>query len=114
MGVLPDVKVLSIFGGLEVDQSRKQQDHVPSFVHDRGSAVGTANLAWQLVNTGLLRALVPTQIVMAVGEIDVVFVKDGRPLERCTFIASSEQARVSSIEKDRTVKFLACCTMAVL
>lgn len=111
---LPDFKVLSILGSLEVDQGREQQDHVSSFVHDGSSAVGTADLARQLVNTSFLRTLIPAQIVMAVCEVDVVFVEDGCPLEGCTLTASSEQAQRTHIERERTVNLLACGTMAVL
>lgn len=33
------------------------------------------------MDTGLLGALVPAEIVVAVGEVDVVLVEDGGPLE---------------------------------
>lgn len=51
---LPDVEVLPFFGALEIDQGWEEQDHVSSFVHDGCTAVGTADLARQLVNGGLL------------------------------------------------------------
>lgn len=34
---------------------------------------------------GFLRALVPAQVVDAVGEVDVFFVEDGCPLEGCSY-----------------------------
>ena len=81
---LRDVEILTLFWTLEVDQGWKQQDHVPPLIHDRCATVGTADFAGELVHGGLVRALVPAQVVMAVGEVDVVFVKDGCPLERCS------------------------------
>jgi hypothetical protein len=40
-----------------------------------------ANFAGELVLDGLLGRIVPFEIVVAVGEVDVVFVEDGSPLE---------------------------------
>lgn len=74
-------KILPILLILEINQGREQQDHVPALVHDRGAAVRAADLAGQLVHAGLLGGLVPAQVVVAVGEVDVVFVEDGAPLE---------------------------------
>ena len=68
---------------LEINQGREEQDHVPPFVHDGGAAVGAADFAGELVHARLLRGLVPAEIVVAVGKVDVVFVEDGGPLERC-------------------------------
>lgn len=64
-----------------LNQRRKQQNHVPSLVHDRGAAVRTADLAGQFVAGGFLRWIVPGEVVVAVREIDVVLVENGGPLE---------------------------------
>lgn len=78
---LPDVKVLAVLGGFEVDQGWEQQDHVSTFIHNGCSAVGAADLAWQLVHTRLFGALVPAKVVLAFGEVDVVLVEDCCPLK---------------------------------
>ena len=54
MTALPDLKVLSIFWFLKVDQCRKQQDHISPFIHNRCPAVSTADFAGQLVYACLL------------------------------------------------------------
>jgi hypothetical protein len=56
---LPWLEIFALLGGLEVNQGRKGQDHVPPFVHDRAVAVRAANFAWQLVLDGLLGRVVP-------------------------------------------------------
>ena len=40
-----------------------------------------------------LGRLVPAEIVVAVGEVDVVFVEDGGPLEGCSCVAGISQLR---------------------
>lgn len=84
---IPDVEVLAVLGGFEIDEGGEQEDHVAAFVHDGGSAVGAADLAGQLVDAGFLGALVPAEVVVAVGEVDVVLVEDGGPLEGGTWRA---------------------------
>ena len=79
---VPDVEILPIFWVLEVNQGGKQQNHVPPFIHDGCSAVCAADFARKFVDAGFLGAFVPAKIVVAVGEVDVVLVKDGCPLER--------------------------------
>ena len=78
------VKVLSIFRGLEVYQRWEQQDHISTLIHDWSPAVRAADLARQLVDAGLLGALIPAKIVVTVGEVNVLFVEDGCPLKWCT------------------------------
>lgn len=80
----PRVKVLPVFRRLEVDQGWEQQDHIPSLVHDRCAAVSTADFARQLVYSCLFGALIPAEVVMTLGKVDVFFVKDGCPLEWCS------------------------------
>ena len=82
-GDTPDFEVLAFLRVLEVDQGWEEQYHIPSFVHDRGAAVGTAHLARELVDGGFLGAFVPAEVVVAVGEVDVFLVEDGCPLEGC-------------------------------
>lgn len=75
-------KLLHIFlVPFEIDEARKQQDHVPALVHDRAPAVGARDLARQLVSRGLLATVVPDQIMMPVGEVNVFLVEDGSPLK---------------------------------
>ena len=81
---LPDLKVLPLFWGLEVDQGWKQQDHVPPFIHDGCPAICAADLARKFMDAGLLRTFVPTEIMDTVSEVNVVFVEDGCPLKGCT------------------------------
>lgn len=70
-----------VLRGLEVDQAREQQNHVPPLIHDRAVAVRAADLARQLVLDALVGRVVPLKVVVAVLEVDVVLVEDGRPLE---------------------------------
>lgn len=64
-----------------VDKRRKQQDHVPAFIHDGRPTEGALHLARQLVDLRLLRGAVPAKIVVPVREVDVLLVEDGSPLE---------------------------------
>ena len=66
----------------ELDQTREQQDHVAPFVHDRGPTISAGDFAGQLVLGGLLGAVIPDEVVVSIGEVDVVFVENGCPLER--------------------------------
>ena len=63
----------------------------------------------------LFRALVPDEIVMTVGEIDILFMKDGSPLEWSTFGMFSYRSTVclAHIQHKHTVQFLACFAVAV-
>jgi hypothetical protein len=79
---IPGSKVPLILIALELDQRREQQNHVPALVHDRTVAEGAANFAGQLVLGGFGGRVVPLEVVVAVFEVDVVFVEDGGPLER--------------------------------
>jgi hypothetical protein len=82
---VPRSKITLLLITLELDQRREQQDHVPALVHDRTVAEGTAHLAGQLVLGGFGGRVVPLEVVVAVFEVDVVFVEDGGPLERCSW-----------------------------
>ena len=44
-------------------------------------AVGATNFAGELVLDGLVGWVVPFEVVVAIGEVDVFFVEDGGPLE---------------------------------
>ena len=79
------LEILSVLLILKINQSREEQDHVPSFIHNWSAAVCTANLARQLMHTRLLRRLVPAEVMMAVCKVDVVFVEDGTPLEGSSY-----------------------------
>lgn len=82
---VPRSKIPLLLITLELDQRREQQNHVPALVHDRTVAEGTADLAGQLVLGGFGGRVVPLEVVVAVFEVDVVFVEDGGPLERCSW-----------------------------
>ncbi len=84
LGCLRYFKVLPFFGRLEIYQSWEEQDHVPSLVHDWCTTVRATDFAGQLMDAGFLRAFVPAEIMVAMGEVYVLLVKDGCPLERCT------------------------------
>jgi hypothetical protein len=74
---------LALLGvGLEVDERGEEQDHIPPLVHDGRVAEGAAHFARQLVRDGLGAGVVPLEVVVAVREVDVLLVEDGRPLER--------------------------------
>jgi hypothetical protein len=90
---VPRSKITLLLITLELDQRREQQNHVPALVHDRTVAEGTAHLAGQLVLGGFGGRVVPLEVVVAVFEVDVVFVEDGGPLER----GGCEKERESAI-----------------
>lgn len=75
--------VASLFLLNALDQGWKEQDHVATLIHDRCSAKGTLDLAWQMMGIGLVGRVVPTNIVNSVSEVDVLLVEDCSPLEWC-------------------------------
>ena len=88
--VLPYIEILPVLGRFPIDQGWEKQDHVAAFVHDWGTTVGAADFAGEFVDACFLRRLVPAEIVVAVGEVDVVFVEDGGPLEGCACVKSQQ------------------------
>jgi hypothetical protein len=48
-----------------------------------------ANLAGKLVFDRLLAGVIPLQVVVTIGEIDVILVKDSSPLEGCSYATSA-------------------------
>ena len=76
-----DLEVLPLPRVLEIDQGREEEDHVAAFVHDGRAAVGAGDFAGELVHAGFFGGLVPAEVVVAVGEVNVFFVEDGGPLE---------------------------------
>ena len=80
---VPRSEVPLVLVALELDQRREQQDHVPALIHDGAVAERAADLARQLVFGGFGGRVVPLKVVVAVFEVDVVFVEDGGPLEGC-------------------------------
>lgn len=80
---LPRLEERLVLVRLEMDQAGEQQDHVASLIHDGAVAEGTAHLARQLVLDALLGWVVPLEAVVAIGEVDVLLVEDGSPLEWC-------------------------------
>ena len=78
-------EVLFVFLGLEVDERWEEQDHISTLIHDGRAAVGATDFARELVRGGLLGAVIPAQVVVAMGEVDIVLVEDGSPLEWSTW-----------------------------
>ena len=78
------LEILLILVVFEVDERWEQENHVSTFVHDWCTTVCAADFAGEFVNAGLLAGFVPAEIVVAVSEVDVVFVEDGAPLEGCS------------------------------
>lgn len=74
-------KVFFVLFRLEMDKRREEQDHISALVHDRRATIGTANFARELVLGGLLGAVIPAQVMVAVGEVDIFLVEDGGPLK---------------------------------
>ena len=66
-----------------MDQAWEEQYHVPALIHDWAMAEAAPHFAWQLVLVALGRWVIPLQIMVSVGEIDVVLLEDGSPLEWC-------------------------------
>jgi hypothetical protein len=73
---------------------------------------GAADFAGKLVLDGLVGGIVPLEVVVAVGEVDVLLVKDSGPLEGCScgMLVSRRTIRI----KTRTVLSLAGGAMAQL
>lgn len=65
-----------------MDQAGEQQNHVAALIHDRAVAVAAADLAGKLVLDALVGRVVPLEVVVAVGKVDILLVEDGCPLER--------------------------------
>jgi len=82
---LPGLEKGLVLIRLEMDQTREQQNHVAALVHDGAVAEGAAHLAGQLVLDALVGRVVPLEAVVAVGEVDVLLVEDGGPLEGCGY-----------------------------
>jgi hypothetical protein len=79
--VAAGLEVGFVLVGLEVDERWEEQDHVAALVHDGAVAVRAAHFAGQLVLDALLGWVVPLEVVVAIGEVDVILVEDGGPLE---------------------------------
>jgi hypothetical protein len=84
-GYLPGLEESLILVGLEVDERRKQQNHVATLIHYRAVTIRAADLARELVLDGLLGRIVPLQLMVAVGEVDILLMEDGCPLEWCSY-----------------------------
>lgn len=79
-----------------MDQTGKQQYHIPALIHDRTMAIRTSYLAWQLVPGGLLGRIVPLQVVVAMHEVNVFLVKDCCPLKgsRCRIVSQMQRKSI--------------------
>jgi len=67
--------------GLEVHERGEQENHIAALVEDGRVAVVAAHLAGKIVLDGLCRGIVPLEVVVALGEIDIGLLEDGGPLE---------------------------------
>jgi hypothetical protein len=61
-----------VFLAFEVDEGWEEQDHVAAFVHYGRVAEGAADFARELVLDGFGGWVVPFEVVVAVGEVDVL------------------------------------------
>ena len=68
-------------GADALDEGGEEEDHVAAFVHDGGAAVGAGDLAGEVVRDVFVRWVIPAEIVVAMGEVDVVLLEDACPLE---------------------------------
>jgi hypothetical protein len=77
-------------------------------------AVRGANFAWQLLLDGLLGRVVPLEIMVPVGEVDVLFVENSGPLEWCSCRGRVSVHPLSDMHdwKLLTMLSLACRAMA--
>jgi len=75
------IKPLLLLVRLELNQTREQQDHIPPLVHDWCSAVGTADFTRELVSCRLFAWVVPTQVMVPSHEINILLLKNRRPLK---------------------------------
>ena len=64
-----------------LDERWKQQYHIAPLIHDGRAAVRTAHFAGEVVADVFVGRVVPAEVVVAVGEVDVGFVEDGGVLE---------------------------------
>jgi len=65
------------------DESREEKDHVAPFIHDGCAAIGTRDLAGEVMRDIFVGWIIPTEIVVAMCEVDVRLLEDGCPLEGC-------------------------------
>jgi len=77
-------EILLLLLVLELNQRGKEQDHIASFIHDRRATIVAFYFAWELMGGTFGAAVVPAEIVVAFGEIDVAFLEDSSPLEWCS------------------------------
>ena len=63
------------------DERGEQEDHVATLVHDRSTTEGAGDFAGKMVRDVFAGGVVPTKVVVAIGEVDVRFVEDGGPLK---------------------------------
>jgi hypothetical protein len=82
-------------------------------------AVGAAYFAWELVLDRLLSGVVPFEVVVAVGEVDVCLVEDSGPLERCSWevlvlmLMAGSYTNAYRAESDMSCNGIACCLKAL-
>jgi hypothetical protein len=80
-------------------------------------AKGAADLARKLVLDGLLGRVVPLEVMVAVGEVDVILVEDSGPLEGCgcgVLVPRQDTWDYTTYraESDRSCNGIACCPEA--
>ena len=82
-------------------------------------AVRAADFAWELVLDGLLSGVVPFEVVVAVGEVDVCLMEDSGPLERCScgvsvlVLAVGSYANAHRAVSGMSCNGIACCPEAL-
>lgn len=69
----------------EFNQRREEKNHVATLIHDRCVAEGAADFAGKLVCNRFGGRVIPFEMVVAFGEVDVGFVENRGPLKRCGY-----------------------------
>jgi hypothetical protein len=64
-----------------LDEGWEEKDHVAALIHDRRAAIGAGDFAGKVVRDVFVGRIIPAEIMVPVGEVDVGFVKDYCPLK---------------------------------
>jgi len=75
------LKTQLLFRILEMYKCRVEQDHVAAFVHNIAATPLAGHLARKVVPYAFLAWIIPSEVVVAIDEIDILFMENCRPLE---------------------------------
>lgn len=73
-------------------QAREQQNHISALIHDGAVAEIASDLARELMLDALGGGVVPLEVLVTAGEVDVLFMEDRRPLERSSMLQLTGRA----------------------